>query len=89
LIGCHRFKSNVLKFLNCFRVFDPSEVTNEQEYGVEEINKIKQQYPNDFNDDLLAEWKVFRKYLFVQKQQQTSIILIQDNNVLIWSNMEC
>ena len=30
-----RFESNVLKFLNCFRVFDPSEVTNEQQYGVD------------------------------------------------------
>jgi hypothetical protein len=72
-----RFESKVLKFLNCFRIFDMSEVTNEQQYGIQEINTIKQQYPNDFNDDLLAEWKVFRKYLFVQKQQQTSTILTQ------------
>ncbi|CAF3242397.1 unnamed protein product [Rotaria sp. Silwood2] len=35
------------------------------------------EYPNDFNDDLLAEWKVFRKYLFVSKQQQKSTILTQ------------
>ncbi|CAF4170764.1 unnamed protein product [Rotaria sp. Silwood2] len=72
-----RFESNALKFLNCFRIFDVSEVTNEQEYGIQEINIIRQQYPNDFNDDLLAEWKVFRKYLFVQKQQQKSTILTQ------------
>jgi hypothetical protein len=38
---------------------------------------IKQQCPNDFIDDLLAEWKVFRKYLFAQKQEQTSTILTQ------------
>jgi hypothetical protein len=72
-----RFESNVLKFLNCFRIFDVAEVTNEQEYGVQEINMIRQQYPDDFNDDLLSEWKVFRKYLFIQKQQQTSTILSQ------------
>ncbi|CAF0888456.1 unnamed protein product [Didymodactylos carnosus] len=72
-----RFESNVLKFLNCFHIFDVSEVTNEQQYGNNEINTIKQQYPNDFNDDLLAEWKVFRKYLLVQKQQQTSTIFTQ------------
>ncbi|CAF3849733.1 unnamed protein product [Rotaria sp. Silwood1] len=29
-----RFQSNVLKFLNCFRIFDMSEVTNEEEYGI-------------------------------------------------------
>ena len=62
-----RFESNLLKFLNCFRVFDPSKVTDEQQYVVDDVNKIKQQYPNDFNDDLLAEWVVFRKYLFAQK----------------------
>ncbi|CAF3139928.1 unnamed protein product [Rotaria sp. Silwood2] len=67
-----RFKSNVLKLLNCFRIFDVSEVTNESEYGIQEINTIKQQYPIDFNDDLLTEWKVFRKYLFAQKQQTSS-----------------
>ncbi len=74
-----RFESNVLKFLNCFRIFDVSEATNDERYGVEEINTIKRQYPNDFNDDLVAEWKVFRKYLFTQKQQQqqTSTILTQ------------
>ena len=72
-----RFNSNVLKFLNCFRIFDASTATNEQQYGIQEINMIKQQYPNDFNDDLLAEWKVFRKYLFTQKQQQTSTNLTQ------------
>ncbi|CAF4775515.1 unnamed protein product, partial [Rotaria socialis] len=52
-----RFESNALKFLNCFRIFDVSEATNEQEY--------------------VTEWKVFRKYLFVQKQQQKSAILTQ------------
>ncbi|CAM4983833.1 unnamed protein product [Rotaria socialis] len=72
-----RFESNALKFLNCFRIFDVSEATNEQEYGIQEINTIRQQYPDDFNDDLVAEWKVFRKYLFVQKQQQKSAILTQ------------
>ncbi|CAF3880912.1 unnamed protein product, partial [Rotaria sp. Silwood1] len=46
--------------------------TNEPEYGIQEINTIKQQYPNDFNDDLLTEWKVFRKYLFAQKQQTST-----------------
>ncbi|CAF4877390.1 unnamed protein product [Rotaria sp. Silwood1] len=30
-----RFQSNVLKFLNCFRIFDMSEVTNEEEYATE------------------------------------------------------
>ncbi|CAF5025134.1 unnamed protein product, partial [Rotaria socialis] len=72
-----RFESNALKFLNCFRIFDVSEATNEQEYGIQEINTTRQQYPDDFNDDLVAEWKVFRKYLFVQKQQQKSAILTQ------------
>ncbi|CAF5221328.1 unnamed protein product, partial [Rotaria magnacalcarata] len=60
-----RFESNALKFLNCFRIFDVSEATNEQEYGIQEIDTIRQQYRDDFNDDLVAEWKVFRKYLFV------------------------
>jgi hypothetical protein len=46
-------------------------------HPVQEINMIKQQYPNAFNDDLLVIWKVFRKYLFAQKQQQTSTILTQ------------
>ncbi|CAF3512118.1 unnamed protein product, partial [Rotaria socialis] len=55
-----RFESNALKFLNCFRIFDVYEATNEQEYGIQEINTIRQQYPDDFNDDLVAEWKVFR-----------------------------
>ncbi|CAF0879272.1 unnamed protein product [Didymodactylos carnosus] len=41
-----QFESNVLKFLNCFRIFDVSE-------------------------------KVFRKYLYAQKQQQLSTILTQ------------
>ncbi|CAF1126357.1 unnamed protein product [Rotaria sordida] len=72
-----RFESNVLQFLNCFRIFDVAEVTDEPEYGVQQINMIKNQYPNDFNDNLLSEWKVFRKYLFVQKQQQTSTSLSQ------------
>ncbi|CAF5003410.1 unnamed protein product, partial [Rotaria socialis] len=45
-----RFESNALKFLNCFRIFDVSEATNEQEYGIQEINTIRQQYPDDFND---------------------------------------
>ena len=63
--------------MNCFRIFDASQATNEQQYGTQEINMIKQPYPNDFNDDLLAEWKVFRKYLFTQKQQQTSAIQTQ------------
>ncbi|CAF4313072.1 unnamed protein product [Rotaria magnacalcarata] len=60
-----RFESNALKFFNCFRIFDVSEATNEQEYGIQEIDTIRQQYRDDFNDDLVAEWKVFRKYLFV------------------------
>ncbi|CAF4915213.1 unnamed protein product, partial [Rotaria sp. Silwood1] len=47
--------------------------TNEPEYGIQEINTIKQQYPNDFNDDLLTEWKVFRKYLFAQQQTYTNL----------------
>ena len=72
-----RFESNVLKFLNCFRIFDPSEVTNEPQYGIKEINMIKEQYPDDFNEDIFAEWKVFRKYLYSQKQQQTPTILTQ------------
>jgi len=72
-----RFESKVLKFLNCFLIFDLAEVTNEEQYAVQKINIIKQQYSNDFNDDLLNEWKVFRKYLFTQKQQKTSPNLTQ------------
>ena len=72
-----RFESNVLKFLNCFRIFDQSEVTNEPQYGIKEINMIKEQYPGDFNEDIFAEWKAFRKYLYTQKQQQTPTILTQ------------
>lgn len=72
-----RFETNVLRLLNCFRIFNVNEVLDEPQYGIEEINMIKQQYPNDFNDDLLSEWKVFRKYLFIQKQQQKSTALSQ------------
>ncbi|CAF4091810.1 unnamed protein product, partial [Adineta steineri] len=72
-----RFQSDVLILLNCFRIFNVNEISDEQQYGIREINMIKQQYPNDFNDDLLNEWKVFRKYLFIQKQQQKSTALSQ------------
>ncbi len=47
---------------------------------------IEQQYPNDFNDDLLAIWKVFRKYSLARKQQQTSTILIQQQCVNLVTN---
>jgi hypothetical protein len=46
-----RFESNVLKFLNCFRMFHVPEVIKEQQFSIEKINMIKKQYPNDFNDD--------------------------------------
>ncbi|CAF4569055.1 unnamed protein product [Rotaria socialis] len=38
------------------------------------FNIIKQQCPNDFNNDLFTEWKIFRKYLSTQQGQQTSTI---------------
>ncbi|CAF1459401.1 unnamed protein product [Rotaria magnacalcarata] len=41
------------------------------------FNIIKQQYPNDFHNGLFAEWKIFRKYLSTQEEQQTSTILTQ------------
>ncbi len=47
---------------------------------------IEQQYPNDFNDDLLAIWKLFRKFSLAQKQQQTSTILIQQQCVNLVTN---
>lgn len=72
-----RFESNVLQFLNCFHIFDVSEVTDEENYGVQEIKLIQQQYPIDFDNTLLNEWKVFRKYLFTQKKQGTSNNLTQ------------
>ncbi|CAF4782683.1 unnamed protein product, partial [Rotaria socialis] len=70
-----RFESNALKFLNCFRIFDVYEATNEQEYGIQEINTIRQQYPDDFNDDLVAEWKVFRKDMYPQLSLAVEIFL--------------
>ncbi|CAF2974128.1 unnamed protein product [Rotaria sp. Silwood2] len=77
-----RFETNVLKLLNCFRIFDVNEVLDEPQYGVREINMIKQQYPNDFNDDLLNEWKVFRKYLFIKKQEKSTAVLSQRENCI-------
>lgn len=44
----------------------------------QEINVMKQRCPKDFNGEAIAEWKVFRKYLFIQKQSQQCINFVKN-----------
>lgn len=80
-----RFDKNTLDLLNCFKIFDMKNITDDKDYGEKELHSIMEHYSIDFNQSIIHEWKTFRTYLLTQKhsgkiitQREVCTKLVQD-----------
>ena len=64
-----RFEPETLALLDSFSVFDMQCVTDQPDYGEEQINALRNHYRNDFDQSLLDEWRTLRKFLLWQRSK--------------------
>ena len=83
-----RFEPGTLALLDSFSVFDMQCVTDQPDYGEEQIDALRNHYRNDFDQSLSDEWRTFRKFLLLQRskqqlitQREMCIKLIQDGTL--------